>query len=334
MTQTGPGVDGLDEVLRVENLHTHFHTREGVLKAVNGVSLSLRPGEVLGIVGESGCGKSVTALSILQLVPHPGRIIEGAVYLEGRNIAELGGEELRRVRGRQISMIFQDPVSGLNPVLPIGTQVAELLTAHTQVSKRESRALATTILRQVGLPDPETVMDRYPFQLSGGMCQRVMIGIATALNPRVLIADEPTSALDVTIQAQILDQLRRLTRERGTAIILITHDLGVVAQIADEVAVMYAGSVVEQAPVAQLFEQPHHPYTRALLSALPRLDRSSRLQAIPGAPPNPIGLEDQCAFVPRCPKALLACRTNPRPALEAVGEGHRCACYNPVAYDW
>ncbi|MEK7216057.1 MAG: ABC transporter ATP-binding protein, partial [Chloroflexota bacterium] len=250
----------------------------------------------------------------------------------GRNIAILEPEELRRVRGRHISMIFQDPVAGLNPVIAIGTQVVELLSAHTRMSRRESRAAAVDILRQVGLPDPAAVMDRYPFQLSGGMCQRVMIGIATALNPSVLLADEPTSALDVTIQAQILDQLRRLTRERGTAIVLITHDLGVVAQVADEVAVMYAGSVVEQAPVAQLFQRPNHPYTRALLNALPRLDRSSALRAIPGSPPNPIGLEDHCAFIPRCPKALTICRSSARPPLEAVGEGHHCACYNPVAY--
>ncbi|MSQ27151.1 MAG: ABC transporter ATP-binding protein [Dehalococcoidia bacterium] len=322
----------MDEVLRVENLHTHFATREGVLKAVNGVSFALRRGKVLGIVGESGSGKSMTALSIMRLVPYPGRIVEGAIYLDGRNIAVLEAEELRRVRGRQISMIFQDPVGGLNPVIAIGTQMMELLSAHTRMSKRESRAAAIEILREVGLPDPETVMDRYPFQLSGGMCQRVMIGIATALNPSVLLADEPTSALDVTIQAQILDQLRRLTRERGTAIVLITHALGVVAQVADEVAVMYAGSVLEQAPVAQLFQRPNHPYTRALLNALPRLDRSSALQAIPGAPPNPIGLDEHCAFIPRCPKALTVCRSSARPPLEAVGTGHQCACCNPVAY--
>ncbi len=324
-----------DPILRIEHLTTHFFTREGLLKAVNDVSLSVEPGHILCLVGESGCGKSVTALSVLQLVPHPGKIIDGTVFLGDRDITHLRTDELRRVRGREISMIFQDPVSGLNPVLPIGTQVGELMAAHTNLSKGEIRTVVRNILRQVGLPDPDRVMNEYPFQLSGGMCQRVMIGIATALNPKVLIADEPTSALDVTIQAQILDQIRRLKRNQGTAVILITHDLGVVAEVADEVAVMYAGSVVEYGTAQQVFRAPSHPYTRALLDALPRLDRSSQeLHAIPGSPPNPLELPDECPFIPRCNKALSICRTSPRPRLEVVAGSHTVACYNPVRYDW
>jgi len=324
-----------DPILRVEGLTTHFFTREGVLKAVNGVSLTLERGEILGLVGESGSGKSVTALSILQLVPHPGKIISGSVYLEDRNLTQLRGDALRRVRGREISMIFQDPVTGLNPVLPIGTQVGELMAAHTRLSKREINNMVRRILYQVGLPEPDRVMEQYPFQLSGGMCQRVMIGIATALDPKVLIADEPTSALDVTIQAQILEQIRQLRACQGTSVILITHDLGVIAEVADHVAVMYAGSVVEQGTVGQIFKAPAHPYTRALLDALPRLDQAGRvLQAIPGAPPNPLELGDECPFIPRCNKALTLCRTSSRPGLAVVEGEHSVACYNPVRYDW
>ena len=309
-----------------------------MLKAVNGVSFSLEPGEILGLVGESGSGKSVTALSILQLVPHPGRILGGNVYLEDRKLSALKGEQLRRVRGREISMIFQDPVTGLNPVLPIGTQVGELMAAHTRLSKKEIAGMVQQILFQVGLAEPSRVMEQYPFQLSGGMCQRVMIGIATALNPKLLIADEPTSALDVTIQAQILEQIRLLRERQGTAVILITHDLGVIAELADQVAVMYAGSVVETGAVRDVFRAPTHPYTRALLDALPRIDRADRsLQAIPGAPPNPLELADECPFIPRCNKALTLCRTSPRPVLQPVdgeAEAHTVACYNPVRYDF
>ncbi|MBI2887128.1 MAG: ABC transporter ATP-binding protein [Chloroflexi bacterium] len=324
-----------DEILKIENLHTHFSTREGLLKAVNGVTLTLHKERILGIVGESGSGKSVTALSVLRLVPYPGKIVEGAIYLEGRNLLEVDGDELRHIRGNQVSMIFQDPISGLNPVIPIGTQVGELLAAHTDLRKSEIHRMAVNILRQVGIPDPERAMGMYPFQLSGGMCQRVMIGIAMALNPKVLIADEPTSALDVTIQAQILFQIRRLKEQRGTAVILITHDLGVIAQMADDVAVMYAGSVVEYGTVQEIFSAPAHPYTWALLQALPRLDRSDQgLRSIPGSPPNPLELKDECPFVPRCNKALSVCRSSPRPDLAHLGGDHSVACYNPVQHDW
>ena len=323
------------EILRVENLHTHFATREGLLKAVNGVDLSLAPARILGVVGESGSGKSVTALSILRLVPHPGKTVEGSVYFEGRDLMRMPSEDLRRIRGKEISMIFQDPVSGLNPVIPIGTQVGELLAAHTQLSRSESRYMVVNILQHVGLPDPERVMNQYPFQLSGGMCQRVMIGIAMALNPKVLIADEPTSALDVTIQAQILDQIRQLKEQRGTAVMLITHDLGVIAQVADDVAVMYAGSVVEYGTAAEIFREPSHPYTRALLNALPRLDIPDHaLQSIPGSPPNALEIKDECAFIPRCNKARTECRISPRPQLTPMPGGQKAACYNPVTYNW
>ncbi|MBI4497484.1 MAG: ABC transporter ATP-binding protein [Chloroflexi bacterium] len=322
-------------VLKVEDLTTHFFTREGVVKAVNGVNLTLKRGRVVGMVGESGSGKSITALSILRLVPYPGRIVRGSISLNGRDVMALEGEDLRRMRGREVSIIFQDPTSGLNPVIPIGAQVAELLTAHLPLSRREAARQATAILAQVGLPDPDRVASQYPFQLSGGMCQRVMIGIATALNPSVLIADEPTSALDVTVQAQILQQLRNMKRDYQTAILLITHDMGVIAQMADEVAVMYAGSVVEYGDVREVFRSPTHPYTWALLNALPRLDAyDQELRTIPGAPPNPINLPDECPFIPRCNKARTVCRTSPRPLLAECGPNHWVACYNPVIHEW
>ena len=322
-----------DVILRVEDLHTHFFARDGLVKAVNGVDLEMRRGRILGLVGESGCGKTVTALSILKLVPYPGQIVSGSVYLEGRDLYQLSAEDLRQVRGRDISMIFQDPVTGLNPVLPIGQQVGELLSAHTNMSKGEVRDTTLRILQQVGLPDPVRVAEQYAFQLSGGMCQRVMIGIATALNPKVLIADEPTTALDVTVQAQILDQILQLKEERGTSVLLITHDLGVIAQVADDVAVFYAGAVVEYGSVRDVFAAPLHPYTRALMNALPRVDQPfQHLQSIPGSPPNPMDLEDECPFIPRCNKALTVCRTSPWPRLETKAENHEAACYNPVAY--
>ncbi|MBM2827288.1 MAG: Methionine transporter ATP-binding protein, partial [Dehalococcoidia bacterium] len=289
-----------DDVLTVKDLHTYFYTNVGVVKAVNGVSFSLKQGRILGIVGESGSGKTVTAYSIMRLVPFPGRVVEGEVHLDGMDIYDLDQEELRQIRGRDISMIFQDPLGGLNPIVSVRTQVAELLTAHLPMSQREANRAAIDILAGVGLADPEMLADRYPFQLSGGMAQRVMIGIAMALRPKVLIADEPTSALDVTIQAQILSQIRGFTQEHNTAVILITHDMGVIAQMADEVAVMYAGSIVEYGSVADVFRYPSHPYTWALMQALPRVDDLRReLRVIPGAPPDLIDLPDECPFIPR-----------------------------------
>ena len=322
----------MDEViLRVEDLRTHYFEKERTVKAVDGVSFELRRGATLGIVGESGCGKSTVGLSILGLVPYPGRIVSGHVFYDGREVTAMSGDELRRLRGREISMIFQDPVAGLNPVLPIGLQVEETITNHLSLSKREARRMTLDVLRQMGLPHPERLVQQYPFHLSGGMCQRVMIAIATVLNPRIIIADEPTSALDVTIQAAILRELNRLKRESEVSIILITHDLGVVAQMADEVAVMYAGRIVESAQVGEIFHRPRHPYTWALLSALPRLDGSQGpLRSIKGSPPDLGELPPQCAFLPRCHKAVNACRQEPWPPLEELSLGHWAACFNPV----
>lgn len=302
------------------------------MKAVNNVSLSLREGGTLVITGESGAGKSTIALCILNLLPHAGRITNGNVFLHGRDLLSLTNEELRRVRGREIAMVFQDPATGLNPVLSVGQQVQEIITTHLDVPKREARRRTLEVLDQMGLPEPEQVSTRYPFQLSGGMAQRVMIAIATALNPKVLILDEPTSALDVTVQAAILEDLRRIQSRYGTSILLITHDLGVVAQMADSVAVMYAGSVVEYADAHTLFARPRHPYTWSLLASRPRWDREGdgRLPSIKGTPPSLIDLPDECPFLPRCPKATNICRSEPIPPLAELERGHLAACYNPI----
>lgn len=323
-------------VLEAHDLHTSFFTKEGVVRAVRGIEFSLQPGKILAIVGESGSGKSTLALSLLRLVPFPGKITRGTVKLAGRDLLDLSDDELRRVRGRQMSMIFQDPISGLNPVLPIGKQVEEIITSHLDVPKRERKRRTLEILRHAGLSDVERIANSYPFHLSGGMCQRVMIAMATALNPSVIIADEPTSSLDVTVQAQILNELDILRRSRGTAIVLITHDLGVVAQMADDVAVMYAGSFIEVGSVGQIYKEPRHPYTAALLSTLPRLDgRHGQLQAIPGSPPSLSDMTPECAFLPRCTKATNQCRMEQAPALAPIGEaGQRVACYNPMFQDW
>jgi peptide/nickel transport system ATP-binding protein/oligopeptide transport system ATP-binding protein len=307
-------------------------TQDGAVKAVNNVSLALEEGGTLVITGESGSGKTTVALCVLNLLPHAGRIASGNVFLHGRDLLALTKEELRRVRGRDIAMVFQDPATGLNPVLSVGQQVQEIITTHLDVPKREARRRTLEVLAQTGLPEPEQVSTRYPFQLSGGMAQRVMIAIATALNPKVLILDEPTSALDVTVQAAILEDLRRLQNRYGTSIMLITHDLGVVAQMADQVAVMYAGSVVEYADAPTLFARPRHPYTWSLLASRPRWDREgdSRLPSIRGTPPSLINLPDECPFIPRCPKATNECRSEPTPPLREQEQGHLAACYNPI----
>lgn len=325
-----------EPALRVRDLSASFFTKEGTVRAVQHVSFDLYPGQVLAVVGESGCGKSSLALSLLRLLPFPGKVTSGDVRFEGRDLLTLDESKLRAVRGRRISMIFQDPVSGLNPVLPIGKQVEEILTSHMDIPKKERAQRTLAVLRQVGLADAERIANSYPFHLSGGMCQRVMIAMATALNPSVVIADEPTSALDVTVQAQILNDLDQLRRTRGTAIILITHDLGVVAQMADDVAVMYAGRFIEEGGVRPIYKEPRHPYTWALLNTLPRLDRvgDHHLRAIPGAPPSMMDLPDECAFLPRCTKALNRCRSEPAPPLAAVAPGQRAACYNPVFHEW
>jgi oligopeptide/dipeptide ABC transporter ATP-binding protein len=325
-----PSATGGSPILRVEGLKTYFHDGNQVVKAVDGVDLELYPGEILGIVGESGCGKSTLGLSILNLIPYPGSIDGGAVYFNGRNVLEMSNDELRDLRGRDISMIFQDAVAGLNPVLPIGEQVEEIITAHKGADKRQARQMALDLLASMGLSDPLRISGRYPYQLSGGMAQRVMIAIAMALQPSILIADEPTSALDMTVQAQILEELRRL-RNQGVAILLITHDFGVMASMADRVAVMYAGRLAERGDIDSLFARPRHPYTAALLASLPRLHYDvETLVQVSGRPPDMAKLPPQCAFVPRCPKVRNECRSLDSPALSEIEPGHFVACYNPV----
>ena len=322
-------------VLEVTGLTTHFHTREGVVRAVDDVSFELDQGETLAIVGESGSGKSCTVLSILQLVQTPpGRIVAGEVRYGGRNLLKLSEREMRAVRGNSISMILQDPMTSLNPLLTVATQIGEVLQLHMGLDKRQARRRTTELLRMVGVPEPEMRLDNYPHQLSGGLRQRVMIGIGLACSPNVLIADEPTTALDVTIQAQIINLIKRLRDEFGMSIIWITHDLGVVAGLADRVMVMYAGQVVEVAPVEQLYSEPRHPYTIGLLNCLPRLDvdRAEKLTAIKGLPPVLIGRAAGCPFSPRCPQAVEKCLKK-RPDLKPAGPGHRVACWAATPSD-
>ena len=319
-------------ILQVTGLSVRYRSRESVTYAVEQASFSLFPGQVLAIVGESGSGKSTAAMAVLRLLSPDAEILSGSARFDGQDLLSLPDSALRTIRGRRIATIFQDPVAGLNPVISIGDQVAESLTSHLRIDKKEAKRRAVAILRNVGLSDPERVAKAYPFQLSGGMCQRVMIGIATALDPQVIIADEPTSALDVTIQAQILHQLDTLRRERGTAILLITHNFGVVAQVADDVAVMYGGRVIEQGTVDEMMDHPFHPYTHALLNTLPRLNSTARqLHAIPGNPPELTAPAEQCPFIPRCGKVMNVCRTSPPPPLAMFGHAtHPVACYNPV----
>ncbi|GIW13713.1 MAG: ABC transporter ATP-binding protein [Tepidiforma sp.] len=322
-------------LLEVRGLSVEYRARDATVHAVTDVSFSLARGEVLAIVGESGSGKTTVGMAIPRLLPGEAVVTAGGIALGGTDILALPEADLRRYRGRRIAMIFQDPVAGLNPVIDIGSQVAEVLTSHLEVGRKEARTRAVELLYRVGLAEPERVARSYPFQLSGGMCQRVMIGIATALDPELIIADEPTSALDVTVQAQILYQLERLREERGTAILLITHDFGVVAQLADRVAVMYAGRIVEEGPVRELLKLPLHPYSHALLATLPRVDGvRTHLHQIPGQPPEQTRPAEHCPFLPRCPKALSRCRQEPPPPLgQPAGATHRVACYNPVWQD-
>ncbi|GAB6933418.1 ABC transporter ATP-binding protein [Calditerricola satsumensis] len=315
-------------LLEVRDLRTYFFTKTGVVKAVDGVSFTVAPGETLGIVGESGSGKSVTVLSILRLVAEPGRIVGGDIRLEGESLLAKTEREMASIRGNRIAMVFQDPMTSLNPVLTVGDQIAEVLTTHRKLSKRAARARAAELLAMVGIPDPHKRLDAYPHEFSGGMRQRVMIAMALACQPKLLIADEPTTALDVTIQVQILELIRRLQEELGMAVILITHDLGVVAEVCDRVLVMYAGRPVEEADVRTLFASPRHPYTVGLLGSLPRLDgnRNARLTPIPGGPPDMRFLPPGCSFHPRCPLAEPRCREQ-RPELRDLGGGHWVACH-------
>ena len=322
-------------LLEVNDLKTHFFTRAGVVRAVDGISFSVETGKTLGIVGESGCGKSVTALSIMGLIPvPPARIVGGSVSFDGRDLTKLSARELEDVRGRQIAMIFQDPMTSLNPTLTIGTQITETLRRHLSMSKSEAKARAAELLEEVHIPNARQRLDDYPHRYSGGMRQRVMIAIAISCNPRLLIADEPTTALDVTVQAGILDLLDELRRQYDMAMILITHDMGVVAEAADEVAVMYAGQIVEHASADEVFYQPEHPYTQALLGALPQLEgegvREGRLTAIPGRPPDLIDPPLACRFAPRCVYASLAdsCSVEP-PELREIRPGHLVRSAHP-----
>jgi peptide/nickel transport system ATP-binding protein len=318
-----------EPLLDVRDLVTAFRTEDGTVKAVDEVSFRVEAGKTLGIVGESGCGKSVTALSIMRLIPESnGEIAGGSIRLEGENLLELSASGMRGVRGNRISMIFQEPMTALNPVVTIGKQIVEVFRIHRGLSRGEARKAAIEALRTVRIPDPERRVDEYPFQMSGGMRQRVMIAMALACEPRLLIADEPTTALDVTIQAQILKLMKQLQEERGTSILFITHDLGVVAEMADEVLIMYAGKVVEQASVEQIFEHPAHPYTQGLMASIPSLDteRQAPLSTIEGAVPGLHQLPSGCRFHPRCPNAAAVCEEKaPEPAV--IADGHRAACH-------
>jgi oligopeptide transport system ATP-binding protein len=317
-----------EEALKIEDLRTHFFTDDGVARAVDGVSLSVEKGKTLGLVGESGCGKSMTALSVLKLVPSPpGRIVSGRITLAGRDVLSLSELEMRDIRGRLASMIFQEPMTSLNPVFTIGNQVIEAVRIHTGMGKTEARETAIGYLTKVGIPAAENRMSEYPHQLSGGMKQRVMIAMALCLRPDLLIADEPTTALDVTIQAGILRLMKDMQNETNAAILLITHDLGIVAEMADEVAVMYAGKIVESGPCETIFASFRHPYTEGLFKSLPgRTSRGQKLYTITGTVPSALAFPSACRFHPRCPLAVEPCRTTEPPLID-VGGGHRCACW-------
>ncbi|HWE64557.1 MAG TPA: ABC transporter ATP-binding protein [Chloroflexota bacterium] len=323
-------------LLSVQDLRTHFFTRTGVVKAVDGVSFEVWPGETLGIVGESGSGKSVTALSIMRLIPSPpGRIVSGHISFQGKDLLALNKNALRQLRGNQISMIFQDPMTSLNPVFTIGYQLTETIKAHQKVSDKQARLRSVALLEQVGIPSAARRLKDYPHNFSGGMRQRVVIAMALACNPKLIIADEPTTALDVTIQAQILDLLRGLSKEYQTAVLLITHDLGVVASLCDRIVVMYGGKVLETGTVDQIFKSPRQPYTQGLLQSIPRLDqrRGEPLTPIPGSPPDMLHPPRGCPFMPRCPLAVERC-VNEMPPLIAVEQStQQAACWvtNPPA---
>ena len=324
------------KVIKVEDLRVYFHTKKGDSKAVDGNHFTMYENETLAIVGESGCGKSVTAMSILGLVSEPGEIMPGSkiVYMgnvdrdeDGLNLATATDEQIRHIRGNEISMIFQEPMSSLNPVITVGDQIMENILTHEEVSKEEAKQRAVELLSEVGISRPEKVVDNYPFQLSGGMCQRVMIAMALSCHPKLLIADEPTTALDVTIQAQILSLMNRLKKETGTSIMLITHDLGVVAQVADNVNVMYAGKVVETAPVEELFSNPKHPYTVGLMNSMPSLaEEGKRLNTIEGSVPNPLYLPKGCYFADRCPYVTDRCKEG-QPTDTKIKSRHHVWCF-------
>jgi oligopeptide/dipeptide ABC transporter ATP-binding protein len=317
--------------LEVKGLKTYFYTEDGIVRAVDGVDFEVYPGEVLGLVGESGCGKSVTSLSIMGLISKPGRVDAGEILLDGENLLDFPEEEMIKVRGNRISMIFQQPQTALNPVFKVGDQLAEVLNVHQDFGREAGWKRAVELLRMVGVPDPERRVEAYPHELSGGMAQRVMIAMALACVPELLIADEPTTALDVTIQAQILDLIRSMRREMGTSVILITHDLGIVAEMAERVAVMYAGEIVEQTDVITLFDEPLHPYTQGLIGSIPVLGEvKEKLTVIPGSVPNLINLPPGCRFAPRCQarvKYNLGICTEVKPELKEAKPGHKVRCW-------
>lgn len=318
-------------LLEVRNLQTRFELFRGTVKAVDGVDFTLREGEILGIVGESGGGKSVTGFSLLGLIDPPGRVAAGEVIFRGENLLEKSEEEMRRIRGKEISMIFQDPMTSLNPLQTIGRQIDEMLALHTPLSQADRRKRSLELLREVGIPNPEDRLENYPHQFSGGMRQRVVIAIALAANPKLIIADEPTTALDVTVQAQILALMENLVKRFGSALILITHDLAVVSEMTHRVAVMYCGRVVEEGPTRELVHNPFHPYTKGLLESIPRLsgERSRRLPQIPGMVPSLFDLPPGCSFAPRCGYATELCRKE-APRMRTVAPGRMVSCHNPV----
>ena len=324
----------MSHLLEVKDLRTHFPTRAGLVKAVDGVSFYVDRGELLGLVGESGCGKSITALSVMRLIAPPGKIVSGEIIFDGKDLRKLSEDEMRQMRGDDIAMIFQDPMTSLNPVFTVGEQIAEALRLHRKLSRKDARNATIEAMREVAIPDPARRVDDYPHQLSGGMRQRVMIAMALACNPKLLIADEPTTALDVTIQAQILELLNDLRKQRDLAVLLITHDLGVVAEVADRVAVMYTGRIVEESPVDELFARPKHPYTEGLLRSVPKLTsefvaKKKRLETIEGTVPRPTDLPSGCHFAPRCPHRMPRCTDEAIPLYE-LDEGVKVRC---VLYD-
>ena len=324
----------MSHLLEVNNLRTYFPTRRGLVRAVDGVSFYLDRGELLGLVGESGCGKSMTALSVMRLIGPPGKIVEGEILFDGQDLLKLSDAEMRQMRGDDIAMIFQDPMTSLNPVFTVGEQIAEALRLHRKLSRKEATRAAIEAMREVAIPDPARRIDDYPHQLSGGMRQRVMIAMALACNPKLLIADEPTTALDVTIQAQILELLDELRKQRELAVLLITHDLGVVAEVADRVAVMYTGRIVEESPVDELFARPKHPYTEGLLRSVPKLTsehvaRKERLETIEGTVPRPTDLPAGCHFAPRCSHRMPRCTEGDIPLYELEKDVQvRCVLYD------
>ena len=316
----------MTDLLEVRDLTVHFDTEDGLVEAVDGVTFTVRSGEILGVVGESGSGKSVTALALLRLVRPPGRIVQGAVRFEGTDLARLSEDEMRAVRGTRIAMVFQSPRTALNPVLTVGRQISRLFELHQGASRAEGRARTIEMLKLVGISEPERRARQYAHQLSGGMCQRVMIAMALATSPRLLLADEPTTGLDVSIAAQILDLLRDLGRRTGASILLITHDLGVVAEVCDRVAVMHAGQIVEVGAVRAIFARPRHPYTQALVRSIPRIDRDVTMEPIPGMVPSLLAPPPGCRYADRCPRVLDVCRHD-RPALRVATPNHEVACH-------